>query len=60
MPVFLLIIVLTLFAFPYELFIFVLNIMKGSHLWINLFIAINKFIHRCEPMKNVKPKHKKH
>ena len=29
MPVFLLIIVLTLFAFPYELFIFVLNIMKA-------------------------------
>ena len=48
MPVFLLIIVLTLFAFPYELFIFVLNIMKGSHLWIYLFIAINKFIHNCE------------
>lgn len=48
MPVFLLIIVLTLFAFPYELFIFVLNIMKGSHLWINLFMAINKFVHNCE------------
>ena len=56
MPVFLLIIVLTLFAFPYELFIFVLNIMKGSHLWINLFIAINKFVHnstRGGKMKNM-------
>lgn len=37
MPVFLLIIVLTLFAFPYELFIFVLNILHR-------LTAVDKFV----------------